>query len=192
MQHLVLVAGYAGSGKTEYSKLLATRSGWPLLDKDTLTRPLVEALSLAFSGDPHDRQSAKYFDEIRPLEYQALFAVAWEVLEMGTSGVVVTAPFVAEVFDESWLENLGFDCELFGYRLTLVWVHCDPDTLRQRIVARGAERDRWKILNWSEWVATLREPPLAREQLVDNSEEALDSLQESVRELWEELKRDQQ
>ena len=96
MKNVVIVAGHAGSGKTEFSKQMAVRTGWPLLDKDTLTRPLVESLAAQLVGDPHDRQSAAYLEMIRPLEYQSLLETMWEVLGFGAGGVVVTAPFVEE------------------------------------------------------------------------------------------------
>ena len=188
MKNIVVVAGHAGSGKTEYSKQLSARTGWPLLDKDTLTRPLVEELAQRLTGDPHDRHSAEYLERIRPLEYSALLATMWETLEFGPDGVVVTAPFVKELSDSSWLDDLNFECEVKGHNLTVVWVHCDAETLRRRIVSRGSPRDRWKLLNCDEWVSGLDEPTLRSEDLrVDNSVEATVSLRASVNELAERL-----
>lgn len=54
---LALVAGYAGSGKSEAGKLLAAATGWAMLDKDTISRPMTERLLLALGGDPDDRHS---------------------------------------------------------------------------------------------------------------------------------------
>lgn len=42
---LLLIGGYAGCGKTELAGALARAMRWALLDKDTLTRPLLEALA---------------------------------------------------------------------------------------------------------------------------------------------------
>src|SRR5690625_4130486 len=39
---VILIGGYAGSGKTELGRIIARETGWPILDKDTLTRPVVE------------------------------------------------------------------------------------------------------------------------------------------------------
>jgi dephospho-CoA kinase len=44
---MVVVAGYPGSGKTECGKFISSKTGWPLLDKDTLTRPLVDNGAMA-------------------------------------------------------------------------------------------------------------------------------------------------
>ena len=57
---LILVGGYAGSGKSEFGSFLSNITGWTLLDKDLLTRPLAEGLLTdQFYGDisaasPHD------------------------------------------------------------------------------------------------------------------------------------------
>ncbi len=184
MKNIVIVAGHAGSGKTEFSKQVAARTGWPLLDKDTLTRPFVEALAGQLVGDPHDRQSTDYLEKIRPLEYRALLETMWEVLEFATAGIVVTAPFVKELFDEKWLDDVEFDCEIKGAKLTVVWVHCDPETLKGRIVARGAARDRWKLVNWAEWVGGLAEPRIRPMDVrVDNSAGSASSMSSVVDEL---------
>ena len=160
MQHgLVLVAGFAGSGKTEVSKLLSRNLGWTLLDKDTLTRPLVDALGQAVSGDPDDRQSDAYLARIRPLEYECLMSTTWEVLDMG-GRVVATAPFVKEFGDLDWLDDVDLDCQMREVAYRLVWVQCDATTLRKRLTDRGASRDRWKLANWSTWAASLVEPIL--------------------------------
>lgn len=184
MKNVVIVAGHAGSGKTEFSKQVAAHTGWPLLDKDTLTRPLVESLAAQLVGDPHDRQSAAYLEEIRPLEYQALLETMWEVLDFGAGGVVVTAPFVKELLDPNWIDDTDFDCDIKGARVTVVWVHCDRETLKSRIVNRGAARDRWKLVNWSDWVATLDEPMLRPSDVrVDNSADSVSSLSSAVNDL---------
>ncbi len=62
---LVMVGGYAGSGKTEFARFLGDISGWAILDKDSLTRRLAERLLVSLGGDPHDRHSELYLKEIR-------------------------------------------------------------------------------------------------------------------------------
>ena len=178
MQQIVLVAGHAGSGKTEFSKQLAVKTSWPLLDKDTVTRPLVEYLAHHLCGDPHDRQSPAYLKQIRPLEYDSLLAVMWEMLESGSQGVVVTAPFVAELTNPQWVDDFVLDCDARGCKLLIVWVHCDPATLKERIVARGAERDRWKLANWPRWIDNIGTPELDKKTthlVVDNTAESAES-----------------
>jgi dephospho-CoA kinase len=75
---VIFIGGYAGSGKTEFGRILARHTGWPILDKDTTTRPVVE-LALEVLGRPgYDRESADYLSRIRPREYEALIATATE------------------------------------------------------------------------------------------------------------------
>jgi hypothetical protein len=82
------------------------------------------------------------------------------------------------------MDDLAFDCDLKGIRLTVVWVHCDIETLKGRLVARGAARDRWKLVNWTEWVSTLSTPPLRpSDVMVDNSRDSVASLASVVDEL---------
>jgi hypothetical protein len=75
---VLIIGGYAGSGKTELGRILARATGWPMLDKDTLTRPVVEA-ALEIAGQPlNDRESETYLNLIRPREYEATMGAAVE------------------------------------------------------------------------------------------------------------------
>ncbi|GAA4240241.1 hypothetical protein GCM10022254_64190 [Actinomadura meridiana] len=80
---LVLVGGYAGSGKTEFARFLSDLSGWALLDKDTLTRRMTERLSISLGADLHDRHTTTYRTEVRPHEYRSLMNAAYGNLDCG-------------------------------------------------------------------------------------------------------------
>jgi DNA-binding transcriptional regulator YhcF (GntR family) len=54
---VLLIGGYAGSGKSELARMVARETGWAILDKDTLTRPVVEAALEVLGVSPHDRES---------------------------------------------------------------------------------------------------------------------------------------
>jgi DNA-binding transcriptional MocR family regulator len=70
--HVVMIGGYAGSGKTELGRILARETKWPILDKDTLTRFVVEA-ALEMQGlSRNDRESEVYLKNFRPSEYDSL------------------------------------------------------------------------------------------------------------------------
>lgn len=174
---LTIVAGYAGSGKTELSKAMARLTRWTLLDKDTLTRPLVEALAANLCGDPDDRQSEQYFGLIRPLEYQALMHTAHEILEMGSS-VIVTAPFIRELFNAEYCEDLLFQIEVEEKLIKVVWVFADEGSMKQRLVRRGAGRDRWKLANWDEYISSIDidSRPRIPHHWIDNSFDATGSI----------------
>jgi dephospho-CoA kinase len=180
VKQIILVAGHAGSGKTEFARQLALKTSWPLLDKDTMTRPLVDGLTNQFSDDPRDRDSPAY---IRRLEYKSLLAVMWEMLDFGSHGVVVSAPFAVELSIQKWVDDFVLDCDAHSCKLLIVWVHCDPATLKERIVARGAERDRRKLANWPRWIDSLSTPELDKkisQLIVDNTVESAEPMQDSV------------
>lgn len=98
--NLVLVAGFAGSGKTEFAKFLNSVTGWALLDKDVLTRPLVETMLTTLNGDPNDRHSEIYRTQVRPVEYRCLANATFANIDNRTS-TIVTAPFLAESWTRS-------------------------------------------------------------------------------------------
>jgi predicted kinase len=153
---LILVAGYAGSGKTHVGQDIARRLPACYLDKDTLTSPLVERLLLALNQPAGDRDSSLYRQEIRPLEYEALIAAGLEAASLGAA-VVLSAPFLAQLTNPAWTSWLSAQTSDCGVHLQAVWIACDRSTLRQRMSQRNSPRDRSKLLNWTSYSATLEE-----------------------------------
>lgn len=151
---LVLVGGYAGSGKSELARFLSELTGWPLLDKDPMSRALVEALLVELGSEPNDRQSELYRSRVRPLEYECLLKATYSNIDCGISSVV-TAPFVAEMVDEGWMRRLENRCAARGVTVAPVWVRCDPESMREYIGQRSAARDTWKLQNWDEYISSL-------------------------------------
>lgn len=168
--HVVLVGGYAGSGKTELGRILIRETGWPMFDKDTLTRPVVEAALDILGHSPHDRESEIYLDAIRPREYEALTASTTENVDCGNSAIV-TAPFLLEFSDPAWITRTEAGYTALNATTTLVWVCCDVDTMHTYIRHRGAARDAAKLADWPAYLATIDvdfRPP-APHVLIDNS-----------------------
>jgi DNA-binding transcriptional regulator YhcF (GntR family)/predicted kinase len=168
--HVLLVGGYAGSGKTELGRILARETGWPILDKDTLTRPVVEAALETLGLSPHDRESDAYFRTVRPREYEALMAAASENLQCGVSAIV-TAPFIREFGDLAWVTRTQATFEAMGTRTVFVWVYCDADSMQSYIRHRGAARDAAKLADWPTYLKTidLEMRPAVSHVVVDNS-----------------------
>lgn len=168
--NLVLVAGFAGSGKTEFAKFLSSVTGWALLDKDVLTRPLVESILTALKGDPNDRHSEIYRSQVRPVEYRCLANATFANIDNGIS-TVVTAPFLAEVVDPQWLRRLMHHCATVNAQLDIVWVGADPETMHTYLQKRDAARDTWKLNHWNDYLTqtdiTMR--PQIPHFYVDNS-----------------------
>ncbi|RUL90965.1 GntR family transcriptional regulator [Verrucosispora sp. FIM060022] len=184
---VILIGGYAGSGKTELGRIIARQTGWAILDKDTTTRAVVEAALEHLGHSPHDRESETYLAVIRPAEYEALMAALDENLQCGSS-VVVTAPFIKELSDEAWCDRLSATVAAYNGILRVVWVHCDPITMLTYIRRRGAARDDYKLANWNEYIGRLDAaftPKIAHIR-VDNSAGAR-PLQEQAKDLLSEM-----
>ncbi|WP_245865712.1 GntR family transcriptional regulator [Prauserella marina] len=187
--HVVLIGGYAGSGKSELGRIVARETGWPLLDKDTLTRPVVEAALEVVGLSPHDRESELYVSTIRPREYESLINAVTENLQCGT-GSVVTAPFVREFADPAWIHRTEATCKDLGATVTFVWLYCDAETMHTYVRHRGAARDAAKLADWSGYLDGIDldlRPPVPH-VVVDNSASS-EPLQEQARRLIEEVRK---
>ncbi|MGC4953863.1 AAA family ATPase [Actinomadura citrea] len=179
---LVLVGGYAGSGKTEFARFLSDLSGWAFLDKDALTRRLTERLLVSLNGDPHDRHTDLYRADVRPHEYRCLMNTAYANIECGVS-LILAAPFITELNDPGWLPRLTHRCKAKGVDVTAIWVHSDIDTMREYIELRDAARDGWKLTHWDEYTAGLNtdDAPRAAHVTIDNRLGAAVSLADQTR-----------
>jgi DNA-binding transcriptional regulator YhcF (GntR family)/predicted kinase len=151
---VLLVGGYAGSGKTELGRIIARQSGWSMLDKDTLTRPVLEAALEMLGLSPNDRESETYLTSMRPREYESLMAAANENVSCGNS-VIVTAPFLREFKDRAWLDRTEAMFAALNARVTVVWVYCDAKSMNTYIRHRGAARDGFKLADWKGYLSTV-------------------------------------
>ena len=168
---VLLIGGYAGSGKTELGRMIARETGWPMLDKDTLTRPVVEASLELMGHSPNDRESELYADKIRPREYEALASAMDENLSCGTS-VIATAPFIREFGSTAWLSRTQASCAEHGAVVQVAWVYADPDTMHTYLRHRGAARDASKLADWPHYLSAINtefRPAVDDHFLIDNS-----------------------
>ncbi len=170
MPHLILIGGYAGSGKSELGRTLARLTSWAMVDKDTTTRPVVETALEVMGTSPNDRESDIYLNQVRPREYEAVMATITENLTSG-SNVIATAPFIRELKDEAWIQRLQSLCDATGARLMVIWVYCDAESMHTYLRGRGAARDATKLANWSQYLANidLDYRPAIDHFVVDNS-----------------------
>ncbi|MFG3145315.1 AAA family ATPase [Streptomyces sp. NPDC048243] len=166
---VVLVGGYAGSGKSELAKFLGGLTGWPILDKDSLTRPLVDQLLVSLGGEAHDRSSDLYRDKVRPLEYRCLMEAAWDNLNCGISAIL-DAPFITEFAKADWMQRFQNRCRSKRVSVANIWVECDIESMREYIEFRGAARDAWKMESWDEYAMglNLKFRPQGPHFVVDN------------------------
>ncbi len=185
--HVLLIGGYAGSGKTELGRILARIVGWPILDKDTLTRPFVEATLQILGQLPHDRESETYINTVRPREYEALIAATAENVQCGNS-VIVTAPFIREFTEETWISKMQTAFTDMGATTTLIWMDCDCNTMYTYLRHRKAPRDAVKLANWSDYLAgidTFFRPPTPH--IVVNNSASSTPLRDQARELLDNI-----
>lgn len=165
-----VVAGPPGAGKsTVVRELLRRLRPVPaVLDKDTLYSGFVEA-TLRAAGRPIGEREGSWYDEhIKIYEYAGLTRTAREIVAYGCP-VVLSGPFSGPIHDpvrwENWVTELG------SVGVQLIWVYCDERTLRERITARGSERDGAKLADFAAYVAQIRpeQPPAVPHILIDNS-----------------------
>ena len=132
----VVVAGPAGSGKSTLGRALAAALRAPLVDLDSVTTPLLDALPADALGG-HWLASPQT-PAIRSGRYAALRATAADALS--TAGrVVVVAPFTAELAGGAEWEALR--AALTPAEPHVVHVDGDPAVLASRRISRGASRD---------------------------------------------------
>jgi DNA-binding transcriptional regulator YhcF (GntR family)/predicted kinase len=168
---VLLIGGYAGSGKSELARIISRHTGWPMVDKDTITRPVVEAALEMAGRSPHDRESEYYLREVRPREYEALNATILENVQCGNS-VVAAAPFLREFKERSWLERTTALFASEEAHTRLVWVYCDAPTMHRYMRQRGAARDASKLAAWPTYLSSidLDFRPAVEHHVIDNSE----------------------
>jgi len=133
---VIVVAGVAGSGKTTLGRALATRLGAPLVDLDSVTSPLLDALpDEALGGhwlaSPHAAR-------IRVGRYTALRAVAADAVATAGAAVLV-APFTAELTGGAdWAALLDAVAPAEG---VVIHLRGDASLFAARRAARGERRD---------------------------------------------------
>lgn len=182
---LLMVGGYAGSGKSEFARFISQLTGWPVLDKDPITRPLVERLLIEMGSDPNDRHTDLYREKVRPLEYQCLLETAYANIDCAIS-TVLSAPFISASTDPRWMGRLINRCEARGVTVAVVWIQCDLDTMHEYITFRSAARDSWKLQNWDTYASgiDLELRPVVPHLVVDNRLGAAISLTDQVRQVF--------
>ncbi|MGU3646504.1 HAD-IA family hydrolase [Microbacterium sp. C23T] len=134
---MIAVAGDAGSGKSTLGRALGAHLGAPVLDLDTLTNPLLDAVPESVWGGHW--LSSPYAESIRDGRYAALRSTARQLLET-TPRLVLVAPFTAELSGGAAWRQLG---DAVGKaELTVVHLSGDAELLSARRAARGEDRDK--------------------------------------------------
>ena len=133
---MVAVAGPAGSGKSTLGGALAARTGLPLLDLDTLTNPLLDALGAHLpSGHWND---TRWRPVLRAARYACLLGAASDQVRAGV-GAVLVAPFTTELAGgDDWQRLLA---AVAPVEPMVCWLDPPVAVRSARVAARGATRD---------------------------------------------------
>lgn len=188
MKRLILVTSPPACGKTYISKKLAENLKHVVyLDKDTLI-PLSKVI-FEVAGEPYNRSSDFFKKYIRDVEYVTILDLACEALKYDDI-VLINAPFTKEVRDSAYINRLKKRLVQMNTKLTVIWVQTDMEVCKQRMLARGSDRDTWKVEHWDEYIqgvnfdipAALDDPDVLDDLLIfRNSSDA--EYNESMREI---------
>lgn len=160
---LLLFAGHAGTGKTTLAKralpLLSANSGkdFFFLDKDTAYGAFSSHVMGLLTGNPSDRDSPAYLDNLRDREYAGLLDITRENLELGMQ-VMLVGPFTRELMAGKFFRptELGMPA---GTECRIAWIDLSAEEARRRIEKRGDQRDAWKLAHWDEYMKRRVQPP---------------------------------
>ncbi|WP_252178424.1 AAA family ATPase [Endozoicomonas sp. 4G] len=161
---LILVGGVPGSGKSYIGKELS-KGRCIFIDKDTISRFYTEKLLELLGSHKDDRESEIYLTNVRSIEYETLLKHAFENVRLGNN-VVCSAPFISELNNKDWVNNLELETEIADAKLILVWIYADEKTARERIISRGASRDNGKLADWDSYINSINHTPPELDDLV--------------------------
>ncbi len=125
---LLIVNGYAASGKTTLARALSRELRWPLVVKDEFKELLFDRLGAS------DYQESK---RLGVAAIEVMFSVARELLAAGTS-VIIESPLVPR-FDNPRLRALERDADFLTVQVVLTG---DSDVLFERYRTRAERGER--------------------------------------------------
>lgn len=149
---LIIVTSPPACGKTYISKALAKRLDQCVyLDKDTLIVLSKQIFKVA--GEPYNRSSDFFEENIRDYEYECVVDLALEALDYSDLALI-NAPFTREIRDLNYMNSLKAKLAEKGATLSVIWVQTDPEIVHERMIERNSDRDTWKLEHWDEYIAS--------------------------------------
>lgn len=157
--HLIFLMGAPGSGKSSVGKAISKEFNFSYIDKDNTCNLFTETLLEANGYSKFARDNCDFYKEVvMDLEYQTILNVAHENLLLGNS-VILDAPFLSYFSNESYVSDIVSKHGWHEVNVVVLKVCVNGEVLKQRIIDRGLERDRWKLDNWETFLANLESNP---------------------------------
>lgn len=161
---LILFAGHAGTGKTTLAKQALPRlvahcgRDFFFLDKDTAYGAFSSHIMGLLTGDPADRDSPTYLQQLRDREYGGLLDITRENLALGLQ-VMLVGPFTREILAGRFFSpaSLGLPPETV---CRIAWIDLSAEEARRRIEHRADPRDAWKLAHWDSYLGRRVDPPV--------------------------------
>jgi len=160
---LILFAGHAGTGKTTLAKkalpLIIERTGQDFffLDKDTVYGKYSSKIMERLTGNPNDRDSPFYLENLRDLEYSGLIDIVRENLSLHVN-VLLVGPFTREIQSAKMFDPSALELPKETH-IQIAWVDLGDDEAKFRLEKRADPRDAWKLAHWNEYLKRRINPP---------------------------------
>lgn len=122
-RHVILTAGIQREARVTAARVIARENRWPLLDIDDLSAALRRRVLGDATGRPDDETTLTYKNVVAPAQMDALLSTMWTQVDADVEGVVLSAPFLNQLADADWLNDLNYDLALRGYEATVAYVH---------------------------------------------------------------------
>ncbi len=160
---LILFAGHAGTGKTTLAKkalpLIRDTTGedFFFLDKDTAYGQYSAHVMEINTGNPNDRDSPYYLNNLRDWEYSGLIDIVRENLALNVN-VILIGPFSREIKSGKIFNPLAMNLPEKTH-VRVAWIELNDEEAKKRMETRGDQRDEWKLNHWDEYIKRRITPP---------------------------------
>lgn len=176
---VIFLIGAASSGKSTVGKLIASNYNFTYLDKDTVCNNFTGALLESNGYSPHERDDCDYYKNVvMDLEYQTLLDIANDNLWLGRS-VILDAPFLGYFSNKNYINELRKKYDWSNVKAMVLQVTIDFSILKERMKARGLNRDTWKLANWDTYIQDIQAKQCLWENIeikqFDNSSSPIDT-----------------
>ena len=163
LPRLILFAGHAGTGKTTLAKKALplirdiTGEDFFFLDKDTAYGQYSAHIMQLNTGNPKDRDSPYYLDNLRDWEYSGLIDIVRENLTLNVN-VILVGPFSREIESGKIFNPQEMNLPEQTH-VRIGWIDLNNQEAKRRMEVRGDSRDEWKLNNWDQYLKRRISPP---------------------------------